>query len=102
MIRRPPRSALFPYTALFRSQLQLDVYGEVMDALHQARRAGIAPEETAWALQRKLLEYLEDGWRQPDRSEEHTSELQSRPYLVCRALLEENTARHNRTRPRLP
>ncbi len=47
-------------------QLQLDVFGEVMDALHQARRAGIEAQEPAWALQRKLLEFLEDGWRQPD------------------------------------
>jgi GH15 family glucan-1,4-alpha-glucosidase len=47
-------------------QLQVDVYGEVMDALHQARRAGIEPHDTAWALQRRLLEYLEGGWREPD------------------------------------
>ncbi len=47
-------------------QLQLDVFGEVMDALHQARRAGIEPQPPAWALQRKLLEFLEDGWREPD------------------------------------
>jgi len=47
-------------------QLQLDVYGEVMDALHQARRGGIARSETAWALQRELLEHLEQIWEQPD------------------------------------
>jgi GH15 family glucan-1,4-alpha-glucosidase len=48
------------------NQLQLDVYGEVMDALHQGRRAGLEPNPTAWALQRKLLAFLEDGWREPD------------------------------------
>jgi GH15 family glucan-1,4-alpha-glucosidase len=47
-------------------QLQLDVYGEVMDALHQARKGGIARSETAWALQRALLEHLEEIWQQPD------------------------------------
>jgi len=47
-------------------QLQLDVYGEVMDTLHQARRIGIASDEFSWPLQRHLLEYLETGWSQPD------------------------------------
>jgi GH15 family glucan-1,4-alpha-glucosidase len=47
-------------------QLQLDVYGEVLDALYQARAHGLPSEDPAWALQRKLLEWLEDGWRQPD------------------------------------
>jgi GH15 family glucan-1,4-alpha-glucosidase len=47
-------------------QTQLDVYGEVMDALHQARLVGIEPDPSGWALQTALIEYLEDGWRQPD------------------------------------
>jgi len=47
-------------------QLQLDVYGEVMDALHVARRVGLAPSEAGWALQRNLMEYLEKIWEQPD------------------------------------
>ena len=47
-------------------QLQLDVFGEVMDALHQAREAGLAPEEPDWAFQRALLDHLGDVWRQPD------------------------------------
>ena len=47
-------------------QRQLDVYGEVMDALHQARLGGIEQSETAWALQRELLEHLETIWEQPD------------------------------------
>jgi GH15 family glucan-1,4-alpha-glucosidase len=47
-------------------QLQLDVYGEVVDALHGARRFGIAPDPWAWALEQKLLGSLETLWRQPD------------------------------------
>jgi GH15 family glucan-1,4-alpha-glucosidase len=47
-------------------QLQLDVYGEVMDALHQARSGGISKSESAWALQRELLRHLEEIWERPD------------------------------------
>jgi GH15 family glucan-1,4-alpha-glucosidase len=47
-------------------QLQLDVYGEVLDALHGARRFGIAPDRWAWRLEQKLLETLEGKWREPD------------------------------------
>lgn len=48
------------------SQLQLDVYGEVMDSLYFARRAGIEPDAAAWALEKALLGFLEEAWRQPD------------------------------------
>ena len=48
-------------------QLQLDVYGEVADALYHSRVAGLAPMPEAWALNKKLLEWLEEGWRQPDQ-----------------------------------
>ncbi|MCZ7587703.1 MAG: glycoside hydrolase family 15 protein [Gaiella sp.] len=47
-------------------QRQLDVYGEVLDALYHARLAGLEPSKEAWALTGKLLEWLEDGWREPD------------------------------------
>jgi GH15 family glucan-1,4-alpha-glucosidase len=47
-------------------QLQLDVYGEVMDALHQSRRAGLDPEPASWRLQRAMLEFLEGAWCRPD------------------------------------
>jgi GH15 family glucan-1,4-alpha-glucosidase len=47
-------------------QRQLDVYGEVLDALHQSRKAGIPPDRAAWEFEMKLLEYLEDEWRHPD------------------------------------
>src|SRR3712207_7915570 len=75
MIRRPPRSTLFPYTTLFRS--------EAADLL---RTAGVA--EPARVLTPLLTAALDNGLRRGDRSEEHTSELQSRQYLVCRLLLE--------------
>src|SRR3712207_8349256 len=100
MIRRPPRSTLFPYTTLFRSharrRCQLVVCFPVLrvrrndqpanqEGGKNGRIAVIVGNEDAAAL-----------WRQPDvvarrnrvRSEEHTSELQSRQYLVCRLLLE--------------
>jgi GH15 family glucan-1,4-alpha-glucosidase len=48
------------------SQLQLDVYGEVMDALHQARKQGIGREDTSWDVQRALLEHLDTCWQEPD------------------------------------
>src|SRR3712207_7641169 len=81
MIRRPPRSTLFPYTTLFRSW---DRVAE-KDGRQVQRRAGEIVGEEA---QSDTL-HLESGERhaQP-RSEEHTSELQSRQYLVCRLLLE--------------
>lgn len=47
-------------------QFQLDVYGEVMDALYLARRAGLEPSENAWRVQRALLEFLESAWSRPD------------------------------------
>lgn len=47
-------------------QLQLDVYGEVMDTLHLARRAGLSPDDNAWRIQRELVKHLETIWQQPD------------------------------------
>src|SRR3712207_7979311 len=83
MIRRPPRSTLFPYTTLFRSPKNL-----------------IA---CFIGLQRTMVQMLQESFliqyllclRRISRSEEHTSELQSRQYLVCRLLLEKK----NNTRP---
>src|SRR5690349_23144837 len=80
LTRRPPRSTLFPYTTLFRSPLRL-VSHET--ALVLARRNRYA---RTMALDAALLRTLADLL--PDRSEEHTSELQSRRDLVCRLLLE--------------
>src|SRR3712207_8353432 len=75
MIRRPPRSTLFPYTTLFRSQL-----ANVHVQLWQTKKENYT--EYSSTLKLNIL-YLENK-----RSEEHTSELQSRQYLVCRLLLE--------------
>src|SRR5437870_10838973 len=74
MIRRPPRSTLFPYTTLFRSP---DDLGSVP----------VCPASIPQKLADKLGRVAEAAWRVM-RSEEHTSELQSRGHLVCRLLLE--------------
>src|SRR3712207_7798493 len=84
MIRRPPRSTLFPYTTLFRSQLeQLERLSRVpcgrRRIVPQRVQARLRPEDPG-------AEHGIGGVRR--RSEEHTSELQSRQYLVCRLLLE--------------
>src|SRR5258707_9846457 len=78
MIRRPPRSTLFPYTTLFRSASAACTTGERATASRTAASGG----RWLWA------------WR----SEEHTSELQSRQYLVCRLLLEKKKTHSSRVR----
>src|SRR3712207_7445664 len=93
MIRRPPRSTLFPYTTLFRSGLRL--VGHCSSSLTVpvspsggACSGGAPSNSSAISI---------------SRSEEHTSELQSRQYLVCRLLLQKkNLYRTYRTRPSLP
>src|SRR2546430_7436270 len=75
MIRRPPRSTLFPYTTLFRSLLESDAVG----AAHLCEPRAIPPFLLELAVRLDGAE---------DRSEEHTSELQSQSNLVCRLLLE--------------
>src|SRR3712207_7621186 len=85
MIRRPPRSTLFPYTTLFRSR-DLEALAHLLDG---ARRFGLdAPRGRARALQPDAERHAETRRLGGRRSEEHTSELQSRQYLVCRLLLE--------------
>src|SRR3712207_7992472 len=95
MIRRPPRSTLFPYTTLFRSARRRDAarrrrlprVGDVHDRLRRQSPATLdlsAPDRGH--APRLLPNWPED--RPLARSEEHTSELQSRQYLVCRLLLE--------------
>src|SRR2546422_6300905 len=78
MIRRPPRSTLFPYTTLFRSPDALDV---VLGHVGDVEVDDVAQRLDVDAARR-------DVGRHEDRSEEHTSELQSRLHLVCRLLLE--------------
>src|SRR3712207_8928181 len=85
MIRRPPRSTLFPYTTLFRS-VSRDGRELPQVRAHPARQARVELVEASWILVREQLGHA-TGLR-PHRSEEHTSELQSRQYLVCRLLLE--------------
>src|SRR5258707_5937052 len=92
MIRRPPRSTLFPYTTLFRSG-HLDQHRrDGGEDGHQDRRDGIRAAlfvaVAAAAEHRGPLRHV--------RSEEHTSELQSRQYLVCRLLLEKKKIRYFR------
>src|SRR2546430_6019467 len=89
MIRRPPRSTLFPYTTLFRS------HGDVFTGRDESDRAGGYPsgtgaEDSSRLSYRRLGERTRAGLRigAGPRSEEHTSELQSQSNLVCRLLLE--------------
>src|SRR3712207_8486205 len=101
MIRPPPRSTLFPYTTLFRSQASriekrletryLDRRADSLDEALEILRTARTP--TSVGLLGNAAEILPELVR---RSEEHTSELQSRQYLVCRLLLEKknNTSQH--------
>src|SRR2546430_4111451 len=93
MIRRPPRSTLFPYTTLFRSDLRLldRLRLHVDDQLRVFRprrrhHGAFATLDFGWrGVQQGAVKQRQDGQR---RSEEHTSELQSQSNLVCRLLLE--------------
>src|SRR3712207_6897885 len=86
MIRRPPRSTLFPYTTLFRSRYTLAVDRFTF----AAGRSEFRTAETVAVTNREgcALDRLTFSITAARRSEEHTSELQSRQYLVCRLLLE--------------
>src|SRR3712207_7181336 len=89
MIRRPPRSTLFPYTTLFRSHHPQPVDVRVMHPEHGVEPGGGKPAHVAadLAVHGVAGRLLEPAGPEV-RSEEHTSELQSRQYLVCRLLLE--------------
>src|SRR2546422_4082497 len=97
MIRRPPRSTLFPYTTLFRSQWRLLAEGAPDDATADYLHRYFEPTARAIdGLEKALagLGLLDDALR----SEEHTSELQSRLHLVCRLLLEKKKRRYKQIR----
>src|SRR3712207_7277156 len=99
MIRRPPRSTLFPYTTLFRSTFDTGAENEVEGVIEHALGASYSLNRN-WRVGGELVVASEyDDWSDYEgttvyggpnvmRSEEHTSELQSRQYLVCRLLLE--------------
>src|SRR3712207_8070703 len=88
MIRRPQRATLFPYTPLFRSEGGLvagNVEGHEPDVVRAVGEGGGAENEPAGGVRE---DFPEGAVHADPRSEEHTSELQSRQYLVCRLLLE--------------
>src|SRR2546425_2469004 len=99
MIRRPPRSTLFPYTTLFRSYIQKPaalIYGHPKrHRSHVKWRTGNRSQSTGRGIYRERREVVA---LTGNRSEEHTSELQSLAYLVCRLLLEKKKKTH---RPRI-
>src|SRR3712207_8022783 len=102
MIRRPPRSTLFPYTTLFRSELvrRVLLHEALAVAVEQVRALAaraLGDEEAVLDERRRVvLDHLHVHQRR--RSEEHTSELQSRQYLVCRLLLEKKKHRQRSCR----
>src|SRR3712207_8277785 len=89
MIRRPPRSTLFPYTTLFRSQ-------KVLDELERGEKKFLIDFSQTGYIDSSGLGVLVSLSKKirEQRSEEHTSELQSRQYLVCRLLLEKKKVTH--------
>src|SRR3989442_11035226 len=88
MIRRPPRSTLFPYTTLFRSHLRDAGRGRRRAAGNRRSWGGAESELVAKRSVLVVHAQRNRHARRAVRSEEHTSELQSRPHLVCRLLLE--------------
>src|SRR3712207_8510499 len=97
VIRRPPRSTLFPYTTLFRSTL-----GRILESpmpMPSGSGAPSGPRSSASAIaSTPALDANQRAIARPTRSEEHTSELQSRQYLVCRLLLETKERQTTQTR----
>src|SRR3712207_8196622 len=87
MIRRPPRSTLFPYTTLFRSKM----------AAWRCRAAAASPlASNRSSAYSRIVSSTTNRGSPSGRSEEHTSELQSRQYLVCRLLLEKKKHHNNK------
>src|SRR5438876_9272439 len=95
MIRRPPRSTLFPYTTLFRSPLATDRYWRSMAGWSSATTMRLRWVKWKWAPPTLMYQVrFNDG----TRSEEHTSELQSPVHLVCRLLLEKKKKKNDTTK----
>src|SRR2546425_7165494 len=100
MIRRPPRSTLFPYTTLFRSGIRIGPARRGDDRRGQARRR-VHRQMKRYQLRRGEVLFPElIAFHLPMRSEEHTSELQSLAYLVCRLLLEKKKTSTDARSPR--
>src|SRR3712207_7295761 len=93
MIRRPPRSTLFPYTTLFRS---LSLSSSALPSKRNGNATFSATDSSSTSPSRcGTIEMSPHPSLSMRRSEEHTSELQSRQYLVCRLLLEKKKQKHN-------
>src|SRR5260370_19946999 len=102
MIRRPPRSTLFPYTTLFRSQFNLphSIAVDARDNIYVADRGNRRIQ--VFDTDGKFLRQITIDVSVPPRSEEHTSELQSHLNLVCRLLLEKKKTSNCESRPPCP
>src|SRR3712207_8096162 len=98
MIRRPPRSTLFPYTTLFRSVLEHHDVPAVRDAIEKPGHRHLLAEQLGQPLGHGPQRELRLAVLGAARSEEHTSELQSRQYLVCRPLLDKKRQNQRGTR----
>src|SRR3712207_7502129 len=97
MIRRPPRSTLFPYTTLFRSSgADLSEPLSRQPAWSDAAAGRDQSPSSVTAAIATISGVTSTGRRAASRSEEHTSELQSRQYLVCRLLLEKKKIKYNK------
>src|SRR3712207_7078253 len=97
MIRRPPRSTLFPYTTLFRS-VHVVLTGAEVAALDRVVEQPVHAVAVVAVVLRGVDAALRGDAVRPARSEEHTSELQSRQYLVCRLLLEKKNLKRQTCR----
>src|SRR2546430_12299595 len=94
MIRRPPRSTLFPYTTLFRSAI---TFGHDDESFVQRGCARLDPEDLVQSHDRQIIAAEREYFAVSGRSEEHTSELQSQSNLVCRLLLEKKKQHSSRS-----
>src|SRR3712207_8165383 len=96
MIRRPPRSTLFPYTTLFRSRRRSGGLRQIGSWASQPSIPGVRARRQVAAPRGRSRTLAEFRLHESEllRSEEHTSELQSRQYLVCRLLLEKKKSNH--------
>src|SRR5438132_7075512 len=96
MIPRPPRSTLFPYTTLFRSPWPRPSPPKLAASATSLPVPGTGPLVRVYGLGVRVLRRLKPAGRGHDRSEEHTSELQSHSDLVCRLLLEKKNTKKNK------